>query len=81
VRLLRELESDYNRFLADGAPSVIERFTTVSSYARGKKVRVTYGKETFVGVTTGLGPEGLLQVAKEGGQLVSVVAGEVTEVR
>jgi len=81
VRLLREFESDYNRFLADGATSVIERFTGVSSYAQGKRVRVTNGAESFAGVTHGLGPEGLLLVKRESGQVVTVIAGEVAEER
>ncbi len=56
VRLLREFESDYNRFLANGATSVIERFTAISSYAQGKRVRVTNGTESFTGVTARPGP-------------------------
>src|ERR1700757_4156406 len=32
ARLLREFESDYNRFLREGAASVAERFTKASSY-------------------------------------------------
>jgi BirA family transcriptional regulator, biotin operon repressor / biotin---[acetyl-CoA-carboxylase] ligase len=81
VRLLREFESDYNRFLADGAASVVERFTAVSSYAQGKRVQVTNGKDSFAGVTAGLGPEGLLLVKRESGQVVTVIAGDVTEER
>ena len=81
VRLLREFENDYNRFLADGAPSVTDRFTAISSYAQGKPVRVSNGKESFTGVTAGLGPEGLLLVRRESGQVVTVIAGDVTEER
>jgi BirA family biotin operon repressor/biotin-[acetyl-CoA-carboxylase] ligase len=81
VRLLREFESDYNRFVNDGADSVIERFMRVSSYAQGKRVRVTNGKESFAGITAGLGPEGLLLVKRESGQVVTVIAGEVAEAR
>jgi len=81
ARLLREFETDYNRFLRDGSGSVTERFTQVSSYATGKKVRVTNGKETYVGVTAGLRPEGLLQIRREDGALVTVLAGDVTETR
>jgi BirA family transcriptional regulator, biotin operon repressor / biotin---[acetyl-CoA-carboxylase] ligase len=81
VRLLREFESDYNRFQADGAGSVIERFMIRSSYAQGKRVRVTNGAESFTGMTHGLGPEGLLLVKRENGQVVSVVAGDVAEER
>lgn len=81
VRLLREFESDYNRFLAEGAGSVIERFTALSSYARGKRVQVTNGKDSFAGVTAGLGPEGLLLVKRDSGQVVTVIAGDVAEAR
>src|SRR6266478_607784 len=81
ARLLREFETDYNRFLHDGSSSVTERFTQISSYALGKKVRVTNGNETYVGVTAGLRPEGLLQVQREDGAVVLVLAGDVTEIR
>ena len=79
VRLLREFESDYNRFLSDGPATVIERFASISSYAQGKRVRVTNGKESFTGTTAGLAPEGLLQVRRDSGALVSVIAGEIAE--
>src|ERR1700741_546408 len=81
ARLLREFETDYNRFLHDGSSSVTERFTQISSYALGKKVRVTNGNETYVGVTAGLRPEGLLQVQREDGAVVTVLAGDVAEIR
>ena len=79
VRLLREFESDYNCFLKDGPGSVVERFSAVSSYTQGKRVRVSNGKETFTGTTAGLGTEGLLQVKRDGGPMVTVIAGDVTE--
>ena len=79
VRLLREFENDYNRFLREGSTSVIERFTKVSSYAQGKRVRVSNGKDAFTGVTAGLGPEGLLRVQRDSGQVTTVIAGDVAE--
>jgi BirA family biotin operon repressor/biotin-[acetyl-CoA-carboxylase] ligase len=79
VRLLREFERDYNDFLSEGPASVIERFTKVSSYAMGKRVRVSNGRDNFTGTTAGLGPEGLLQVKRDGGQVSTVIAGDVTE--
>ena len=79
VRLLREFENDYNRFLTEGSAAVIERFTKVSSYAQGKRVRVSNGKDAFTGVTAGLGPEGLLQVQRDSGQVTTVIAGDVAE--
>ena len=81
TRLLREFETDYNRFLREGSASITERFAKVSSYASGKKVRVTNGAESYVGVTAGLRPEGLLQVQREDGAVSTVFAGDVTEVK
>lgn len=81
VRLLREFENDYNRFLREGSARVVHRFQDVSSYARGKRVRVTNGTESYSGVTAGLTPEGLLRVERDGGELATVVAGDVTELR
>jgi BirA family transcriptional regulator, biotin operon repressor / biotin---[acetyl-CoA-carboxylase] ligase len=81
VRLLREFESDYNRFLREGPPAVTGKFEAVSSYAKGKRVRVASGTVNFSGVTAGLGPEGLLQVKRDDGQVVTVISGDVTEAR
>lgn len=80
-RLLREFESDYNRFLREGPASVTQRFSEVSSFANGKNVRVTNGAASFTGVTAGLAPEGLLLVRRSDGEVVSVIAGDVTEAR
>src|SRR5438270_5997661 len=81
VRLLREFESDYNCFLREGVASVVARFESVSSYAKGKRVRVTNGTESYVGTTAGLGPEGLLQVEREDGRVTAVISGDVAEAR
>jgi len=81
VRLLREFESDYNHFLREGVPGVIARFESVSSYARGKRVRVANGTESYAGTTAGIGPEGLLQVEREDGRITAVISGDVTEAR
>jgi BirA family biotin operon repressor/biotin-[acetyl-CoA-carboxylase] ligase len=81
VRLLREFESDYNRLQREGVTSVVKRFEVVSSYASGKRVRVTNGTESYLGTTAGLGPEGLLQVERDDGRVVTVVAGDVAEAR
>jgi BirA family biotin operon repressor/biotin-[acetyl-CoA-carboxylase] ligase len=81
VRLLREFESDYNRLLREGVASVVERFEAVSTYAKGKRVRVTNGTESYAGTTAGLGPEGLLQVQRDDGKLMTVIAGDVAEAR
>jgi BirA family transcriptional regulator, biotin operon repressor / biotin---[acetyl-CoA-carboxylase] ligase len=81
VRLLREFENDYNQFLREGAASITKKFVAISSYAQGRRVRVTNGTESFAGTTAGLGPEGLLQVRRDDGAVVTVIAGDVTEAR
>ena len=81
VRLLREFENDYNRFLREGPAGVTQKFEVVSSFARGKRVRVTSGTASYTGTSAGLGPEGLLMVERDDGQLVTVISGDVTEAR
>lgn len=81
VRLLRQFETDYNRYLREGAPYVVERFELVSDFAQGKRVRVSTGISTWMGTTAGLSPEGLLLVKTEDGRIAPVIAGDVTEVR
>ena len=80
VRLLGQFESDYNRFLREGAGFVVERFQSVSSFAKGRRVRVDTGAESYVGTTAGLSPEGLLLVARDNGTVTTVIAGDVSEV-
>jgi len=79
ARLLREFETDYNRFLREGASYIVSRFSAVSPFAKDKRVRVDTGLESYVGTTAGLSPEGLLLVKKDGGSTVTVIAGDVTE--
>jgi len=79
VRLLREFENDYNRFLREGTTSVTQRFEAVSTYARGKRVMVANGAENYTGLTAGLSPEGLLRVEKSDGSVETVIAGDVRE--
>ena len=81
VRLLTQFESDYNRFLREGAAFVVDGFQKVSTFAKGRRVRVDTGSESFVGITAGLNPDGLLLVTRDDGSLVTVIAGDVTEVR
>jgi BirA family transcriptional regulator, biotin operon repressor / biotin---[acetyl-CoA-carboxylase] ligase len=81
VRLLAQLESDYSRFLSEGAPFVVERFQSASDFSKGRRVRVDTGAESYLGTTAGLSPEGLLLVSRENGPVVTVIAGDVTEVR
>ncbi len=78
LRLLREFETDYNQFIANGPENIIRRFASVSSFTQGERVRVTNGPQSFGGVTDGLSPEGFLRVRRDGGESVTVIAGDVT---
>jgi len=79
VRLLRCLDSYYNQFLAEGAAPILTRFAEVSSYARGKRVRISTATETYVGTTAGLEPNGLLRVERDDGRIEVVTSGDVAE--
>jgi len=79
ARLLRHLDSYYNRFLSEGAEAIVARFSEVSSFARGKRVRVATLTETYTGTTAGLEPEGLLRVRRDDGRTLPVIAGTLTE--
>jgi BirA family transcriptional regulator, biotin operon repressor / biotin---[acetyl-CoA-carboxylase] ligase len=81
VRLLTQFESDYNRFLREGASFVVERFQSLTPFVKGRRVRVETGAETYLGTTAGLSPDGFLLVSRENGPVVTVIAGDVTEVR
>jgi BirA family transcriptional regulator, biotin operon repressor / biotin---[acetyl-CoA-carboxylase] ligase len=80
VRLLRHLDRYYNQFLAEGPQPIVRRFAEVSSYFKGKRVRVTTATESFTGVTDGLESSGVLRVTRDdGGGIVSVLSGDVAE--
>jgi len=79
VRLLRHLNSYYNQFLSEGVQPILARFAEVSTYARGKRVRITTGTESYVGTTDGLEPNGLLRVRRDDGKNSVVISGDVSE--
>jgi BirA family transcriptional regulator, biotin operon repressor / biotin---[acetyl-CoA-carboxylase] ligase len=80
VRLLRHFDRYYNQFLAEGSTPIIRRFSQVSSYFQGKRVRITTAGETYTGSTAGLEPSGVLRVARDDGRGVELVlSGDVQE--
>jgi BirA family biotin operon repressor/biotin-[acetyl-CoA-carboxylase] ligase len=79
IRLLRHLDRYYNLLLAEGSAPILRRFSEVSSYFQGKRVRITTANDSFVGTTEGLEPNGLLRVARDDGRVVPVISGDVTE--
>jgi len=79
ARLLRHLDSYYNRFIHEGPGPILASFSEVSSYARGKRVRIETPHETYTGTTEGLDPSGLLRVRREDGRILPVIAGTLSE--
>jgi len=77
VTVMNRMEYYYHRLLEKGAAAIVERFSEVSSYARGKRVRVSDAAQTLIGVTAGLTPEGLLLVRREDGRIEKVLSGLV----
>jgi BirA family biotin operon repressor/biotin-[acetyl-CoA-carboxylase] ligase len=77
VSVLKQLEHYYNRLQEAGAQAIVARFEEVSSYARGRRVRVTEGAKVVEGVTDGLAAEGLLLVRRDDGQLEPILSGRV----
>jgi BirA family biotin operon repressor/biotin-[acetyl-CoA-carboxylase] ligase len=64
----------------DGGEKVLAAWTSRSSYAEGKFVKVANGDEVFTGVTRGLKSDGALRLETDNGLLV-VRAGDVQSVR
>jgi BirA family biotin operon repressor/biotin-[acetyl-CoA-carboxylase] ligase len=79
AKLLRHLDSYYNRFVSEGPDAIVARFSEVSSYARGKRVRIEAPSETYTGITDGLEPGGLLRVRRDDGRTLPVIAGTLSE--
>jgi BirA family biotin operon repressor/biotin-[acetyl-CoA-carboxylase] ligase len=80
IRLLRHLDRYYNLFLSEGSAPVLRRFAEVSSYFRGKHVRIATARESFTGTTAGLEPSGVLRVARDDGRGVEpILSGDVAE--
>jgi BirA family biotin operon repressor/biotin-[acetyl-CoA-carboxylase] ligase len=79
VKLLRHLDRYYNQFLAEGAAPVVARFSEVSTFARGKRVRVSTGNDSYMGTTAGLEPNGMLRVERDDGRTAVVISGDVSE--
>lgn len=65
----------------DGDKKTIREWRARSSYAQGKRVRVSASNETFEGVTRGLESDGALRVETDAGEIRVVRAGDVTALR
>lgn len=79
--LLKELERQYDLLLEAGTPAIASAWAAASSFAEGRRVRVTAHSGVFTATTAGLEPTGALRVRKEGGEVVSLISGEVVETK
>jgi BirA family transcriptional regulator, biotin operon repressor / biotin---[acetyl-CoA-carboxylase] ligase len=80
IRLLRNLDRYYNQLLTEGGSPILRRFAQVSSYFKGKRVRITTANETFTGATAGLEANGVLRVVRDDGRgMESVLSADVAE--
>lgn len=82
VELVRAFDKRYAALHdPNGVAVTLGQWAAHSSYAEGKRVRVTLEQETFEGTTHGLEPDGALCVEIETGEIKIVRAGDVTAVR
>ena len=65
----------------DGPPRLIQEWTARSTYAIGKRLRVTNAGETIEGISRGLERDGGLRLETEDGKIQVIRAGDVTAVR
>ena len=80
--LVRALARRYEQLHAPGgARAIADDWAAASSYATGRRVRVSLAGETFDGTTRGLEPDGALRVETDDGTIRIVRAGDVTSLR
>lgn len=75
--LLRHSERYYDMFLERGAPAVIDAFSRMSTYVRGRRVVVDAGDRVLDGVTAGLNDAGLLLLETADRCVETVLTGDV----
>jgi BirA family biotin operon repressor/biotin-[acetyl-CoA-carboxylase] ligase len=80
--LLKALGERYEMLNSDGGGEhTIREWCANSSYAFGRRVRVSLGHENIVGITRGLENDGALRIETDDGKLRSARAGDVTALR
>lgn len=77
AQIAKLIDSQLHMLTEGGKDRVIEMFTLVSSYARGKHVEVEFASSVERGVTDGLNEDGYLWLRLPNGKRKLVVAGGV----
>lgn len=81
VALLRELERQYQTLLAEGSALIVRDWAAASTFAEGKRVRVVLNSGDYTATTAGLEPSGALRLRRDDGGEISLVSGEVVEIK
>ena len=79
--LVRNLSAQYGNFQMNPAGNLAAEWCARSSYCKGKRIRVTEGKETFEGITKGLETDGGLIVELDNGDQKVIRAADISSVR
>jgi BirA family biotin operon repressor/biotin-[acetyl-CoA-carboxylase] ligase len=77
LSLMERFEYWYEIFCSYGSQKVLERFEEISSYSRGRKVKLLLKDNPVKGVTAGLFPGGELKVRLSQGEELKVSASEL----
>lgn len=81
VALLKELERQYQVLLEEGSASIASAWAAASTFADGKRVRVVVNAGDYPATTAGLEPTGALRLRRDDGEVISLVSGEVVEIK
>jgi len=81
VYLLGAIDSFARVLTTSGVEPILQMFENCSSYVRGRRVVVDEAGGPVEGVTEGLTPAGFLQLRKDDGALVTILAGGVRPAR
>jgi BirA family biotin operon repressor/biotin-[acetyl-CoA-carboxylase] ligase len=79
--LLKELDRHYRLLLERGSAEIAERWAAVSTYARGKRIRIRTTSGEYEAITAGLDPTGALRIRRDDGAEESLISAEVVEVK
>lgn len=81
VALLKEIERQYHVLMESGPAAIARDWAAASSYAEGRRVRVALNGGGYEATTAGLDPNGSLRLRRGDGEVISLVSGEVVEIK
>lgn len=79
--VLRSLGSYYLKFQEGKSREILDEWSSLSTYANGKHVRVLMDGSEIRGITRGLESDGALRVETESGSIETIRAGDVLALR